>query len=71
MIDSILEEEGKYVNKNVDKALTTVQSKVITTMGPLSHLWRMLEGIRNTSAGEDAHVDNVDFRRLIDLVEKN
>jgi hypothetical protein len=46
IIHSILEEQGKYLNKTFDRTLISVQNKIFAAMGHMCHLWKLLEDIR-------------------------
>ncbi|VDI12579.1 Hypothetical predicted protein [Mytilus galloprovincialis] len=76
LIFSIMEEQSRSTNTQLDKAFVSIQTKLIDTMGPLGNLWMLFEDIRSKiDKGRDdssaqAHVDNVDFRHILDLLEK-
>ncbi|CAG2234262.1 unnamed protein product [Mytilus edulis] len=76
LIFSIMEEQSRSTNTQLDKAFVSIQTKLIDTMGPLGNLWMLFEDIRSKidkgcdDPSAQAHVDNVDFRHILDLLEK-
>ena len=74
LINSIMDEcDGKQSDR-LDKALISVQSKLMDTMGPLGQIWHMFETIRSkvNSPDDETHgrLDTVDFHHILDLTEK-
>ncbi|CAC5393413.1 unnamed protein product [Mytilus coruscus] len=73
LVFSIMEEQSRSTNTQLDKDFVSIQTKLIDTMGPLGNLWMLFEDIRiKIDKGCDdpsaqAHVDNVDFRHILDL----
>lgn len=77
LVISILEGQHRSINKNVDRAFTSIKNRLFMTMGPLVHVWLTLDKINNSfemnpNLDDRAHaqLDNIDIRQLIDLVEK-
>ncbi|CAC5393416.1 unnamed protein product [Mytilus coruscus] len=76
LIFSIMEEQSRSTNTQLDKAFVSIQTKLIDTMGPLGNLWMLFEDIRSKidkgcdDPSAQAQVDNVDFRHILDLLEK-
>ena len=41
VIYSILEEQRRFFNKSFDKAFISIQNRIISTMGPITQLWKL------------------------------
>ncbi|CAC5404629.1 unnamed protein product [Mytilus coruscus] len=71
-----MEEQSRSTNTQLDKAFVSIQTKLIDTVGPLGNLWMLFQDIRSKidkgcdDPSAQAHVDNVDFRHILDLLEK-
>ncbi|CAC5372562.1 unnamed protein product [Mytilus coruscus] len=76
LIFSIMGEQSRSTNTQLDKAFVSIQTKLIDTMGPLGNLWMLFEDMRSKidkgcdDPSAQAHVDNVDFHHILDLLEK-
>jgi len=46
-ISSIVEEQGRSINKSVDRSLCSIQQKLFPCMGPITQLWKILEDLRS------------------------
>ena len=64
-----LSELGKQLDRGAEKGIQGIQKRLLRTMGPVSKLWQILDGIREKSR-VSSRVDDVDIAAMCQYVEK-